>query len=654
MNERGQTERKSVCFREQTTAQDVHRRYNFLDLENADDFGHLRPPDARFCPDSPGDACDYAQHCSSFYKLTQFEGMGAIPLGNGVGFRVWAPNARSVAVAGDFNGWSQGGTSLASEEGGFWAAVVAEAALGHEYRFVVDTHDEVLSRIDPYARAVTNSVGNGIVCDVDASGEDFERPAWNRMVIYEMHIGTFNAPNDDGPGTFQDAARRLSHLRDLGVNAVQIMPAAEFAGDISWGYNPAHIFAVETTYGGPDGFRAFVKAAHAAGIAVILDVVYNHFGPSDLDLWRFDGWAEGDGGGIYFYNDWRAETPWGATRPDYGRPEVRQFIRDNALFWLETYGIDGLRLDMTLYVRNVSGNEEDPAHVLEDGWSLMQWINAEVAERFPGRITIAEDLRMKDEITAPPEAGGAGFGAQWDAGFVHPVRNVLTVPEDEARSMAAVVDALTKAYNGDPFRRVIYTESHDEVANGQARVPHEVDSGAQDSWHAQKRSTLGAVLVFTTPGIPMIFQGQEFLQGDWFDDTVPLDWSQRDEFRGIVRLYRDLIRLRLGHPALSGRHLDILLADEARKLVVYRRHGDDEAADVVIALNFSADPAHEVAISLPRGGSWALRLNTDWQGYSSDFGDFQSTDLYVEEGDNRATGTFSVEAYSALIFVAKD
>ncbi len=127
----------------------------------------------------------------------------------------------------------------------------------------------------------------------------------------------------------------------------------EFAGDRSWGYNPAHPFAIESTYGGPAGFQRFVKAAHQKGIAVLVDVVYNHFGPSDLSLWQFDGWSENGMGGIYFYQDWRANTPWGDTRPDYGRREVRQYIRDNALMWLEDYRCDGLRFDATAYIRNV-------------------------------------------------------------------------------------------------------------------------------------------------------------------------------------------------------------------------------------------------------------------------------------------------------------
>ena len=382
-------------------------------------------------------------------------GMGAIVHDAGVGFRVWAPHAEQVRVTGSFNDWSKDADPMAGEGNGYWYADLPHAGIGDEYRYLIRSGKEELSRIDPYARQVTSSVGNTIIVDpeYDWQGDDFRMPPWNELVIYEMHVGTFHRPDEDTPGTFADAVEKFDHLRRLGVNAIQIMPAMEFAGDVSWGYNPAHIFAIESAYGGPGAFKDFVKAAHASGFAVILDVVYNHFGPSDLDLWRFDGWSEHDGGGIYFYNDWRRETPWGATRPDYGRAEVRQLIRDNALMWLEEYHVDGLRFDMTLYIRNVRGDESDPGDGLPDGWSLLQWINREIAQRFPGRLTIAEDLRNKAEITAATDAGGAGFGAQWDAEFVHPIRAVLIEGADEARHMGTVAHALGHHYNGDAFQR---------------------------------------------------------------------------------------------------------------------------------------------------------------------------------------------------------
>lgn len=589
-------------------------------------------------------------------KSAILPGMGALPHSAGTAFRVWAPHADAVAVTGSFNDWSEEGVPLALEENGIWYGDVPGAKAGDEYRYLIFTGGEMLSRIDPYARAVTSSVGNGIVTASNPVDDGFEAPAWNRMVIYEMHIGTF-AREGDEPATFDGAIARLGHLKRLGVNAVQIMPTAEFAGDVSWGYNPAHIFAVESAYGGPDGLRAFVRAAHEAGIAVILDVVYNHFGPSDLDLWRFDGWSENDKGGIYFYNDWRAETPWGETRPDYGRAEVRQFIRDNALYWLEEYGLDGLRFDMTLYIRSVRG-DEDGSDDLPDGWSLAQWLNDEVNARFPGRITIAEDLRNKPDMTAPTSDGGCGFGAQWDSQFVHPIRETLIAPDDAQRHMGTVAHTLTHHYNGDPFQRVVYTESHDEVANGRARVVHEIAPDDPGDYAAQKRSTLGAALMLTAPGIPMLFQGQEFLQGEWFQDTVPLDWDQSKDFRGIVRLYRDLVRLRLNRDGrtegLSGPHVAVHRIDEAAKVIAFHRWAEGGAGDdVLVAANFHHQPREVYRIGFPRPGLWRLRLNTDWTGYSQAFTGLATGDVEAVEAPcdgHPWSAEVALAPWSALIF----
>ncbi len=588
-------------------------------------------------------------------------GMGAIAHEAGVAFRVWAPNATAVAVVGDWNGWSETADPMIEEQGGYWYADVPDAASGAEYQYRIEGPDGAVTRVDPYARQVTNSVGNAIITDTSFDwGDDdaFEARSWHELVVYELHIGTFNRPDGSGVGTFADAAERLDHLKSLGVNTIQVMPIMEFAGDISWGYNPAHLFAVESAYGGPQAFKAFVRKAHLAGFAVILDVVYNHAGPSDLDLWRFDGAHEGDGGGIYFYQDHRKDTPWGATRFDYGRPEVRQFIRDNALYCLEEFHVDGLRFDMTLYIRTISGNEGDGGGKLPDGWSLMAWLNDEIAEQFPGRITIAEDLRQLGAITAPTSEGGAGFGAQWDAAFVHPVRQVLTMANDDDRSMADLVRAVTHAHNDDAFRRVVYTESHDEVANGKARVPMEIGGAdGQRGWAAQKLSSMGAVLVMTAPGIPMIFQGQEFLRGDWFDDGVAVDWNQAKDFAGILRLWTDLIALRLdrdgGTGGLKGRNVDILMADEDRKILAFHRRDGDGDGDVIVVMNFRADPVTDLHVGFPEGGDWRVRLNTDATCYSLDFDDagYPTTEAFEGEQDGRSHhAVTTLGGYSALIY----
>ena len=243
----------------------------------------------------------------------RIKGMGSTPHADGVAFRVWAPNARQVAVVGSFNDWDGASHPMLPEEGGYWYVNAAEARVGDEYRFLLTTAAGEISRIDPYAREVTSSVGNALVHDpsFDWQGDEFHIASWNELVIYELHVGTFNDQEDvPDQGQFSSLTARLGHLKKLGVNAIQIMPIGEFAGDRSWGYNPAHIFSVEVTYGGPRAFKQFVRRAHQEGIAVILDVVYNHLGPSDLDLWQFDGWSENGRGGIYFYNDQRAVTPW--------------------------------------------------------------------------------------------------------------------------------------------------------------------------------------------------------------------------------------------------------------------------------------------------------------------------------------------------------
>jgi 1,4-alpha-glucan branching enzyme len=551
------------------------------------------------------------------------QGFGATLMDSGVAFRVWAPNAEAVSVIGDFNEWNPATNPMERAADGTWSAQVPEAAIGDEYRFLIRNGGHEFSRIDPYAREVTNSVGNGVISDpnFDWEGDAFQIAPKNELVIYEMHIGTF-AGEPGKPGNFDAAIQKLDQLVHLGVNSVEIMPIAEFAGDLSWGYNPAHIFAVESCYGGPQELKRFVKEAHRRGIAVILDLVINHFGPSDLDMWRFDGWFENDGGGIYFYNDWRAKTPWGATRPDYGREEIRQMLRDNAVMWLDEFRIDGLRMDGTLFIRNANGQPNDPPSDLPEGWSLMRWITDEVRKR--GKLSIAEDLQDNEWLTKPGSDGGAGFDAQWCSRFVHPVRENAETAEDQHRSMLTLASSVAHHFNGDPFERVIYSESHDEVANGRSRVPQSIDPGNPASVFAQKRASLAAALAFTSPGIPMIFQGQEFLTPGYFQDTEPLDWGRLDEHRGLVHLHRDLIHLRLNRSGVSrgltGSNVSFLALDEASNVMAFHRwHSGGPGDDVVVIVNFSNNDLRDVRVPFPYAGSWKLRINTTWSGYSPAF-----------------------------------
>ncbi len=590
----------------------------------------------------------------------QYEGMGSTCHSEGVHFRVWAPHAENVSVIGDFNDWQEDANPLQPEENGFWSALVKQATEGSQYKYSLKTPHGNFQRNDPYALKMTNSVGNSIVYNhnsFDWENVEFNIPAWNELIIYELHVGTFHVKEEGHVGTLYTAIEKLDYLKGLGINAVELMPCSEFPGDRSWGYNPSNPFAVESDYGGPDGLKAFVKAAHEAGIAVIMDVVYNHFGPSDMDLWQFDGWSEGDGGGIYFYNDWRSETPWGNTRPDYGRNEVRQYIHDNALMWFRDYRVDGLRMDMVPYIRNVKA-DGNPGNDIVEGMSLMQWINKDIREQFPNHITIAEDMHSLDFITDDVDNGGLGYGSQWDAKFVHTIRDVIIAPNDQDRDMNAVVSAITGGYNMDAFQRIVYTESHDEVANGQARVAEEIANGDVNNWYSKKRAALGVALALTSPGIPMIFQGQPLLEDKWFSDDDPMDWSRLEKFHGFATLHQDMIHIRrnwFGVTAgLQGQHVSIIRADNEKKIIVMHRWKDGGPKDsVVVVLNFSSETFTDYKVGFPRGGQWILRFNSDKAEYDPEFSNLAVHDTDAMDGayDNcDVYASLHIPPYTVLIY----
>lgn len=482
----------------------------------------------------------------------------------------------------------------------------------------------------------------------------FSTPAWNEMVIYEMHAGTFNDTAGGVPGNFGTAISRLDQLQALGVNAVKIMPVNEFAGDFSWGYNPADPYTIESIYGGQNEYKRFVNECHARGIAVIQDVVHNHYGPSDLDMWQFDGWSQNSKGGIYFYQDYRSSTPWGDTRPDYGRGEVRTYIKDSIMSWLTEYRVDGLRWDSTVNIRNTNNGMGTD---IPDGWSLMQYCNNEVDASQSWKISIAEDLQNNDYITKPTGAGGAGFDSQWDAQFVHPIRDAIITGTDSARNMFSVRDALTHLYNGSATQRIIYTESHDEVANGRSRVPEEIWPGNAGSWASKKRSTLGAGLVMTAPGIPMIFQGQEVLENGFFADTDPVDWTKATTYAGIQTLYRDLIRLRRNWfdttRGLRGNNINVHHINDTNKVIAYHRWQNGGAKDdVIIVANFANTSYTSYNLGFPRGGTWRVRFNSDWNGYSSDFANTNAYDTTANAGAKDGmgfNGNIGIGPYSLII-----
>ena len=592
-------------------------------------------------------------------------GMGAIP-GDGVTcFRVWAPHAERVSVVGDFNGWDAARHPLRREDNGLWFAEVAGAKPGQPYQFELVNGGQRLRKNDAYAREIHPDKKTSVIYadTFKWNAPAFVLPKWNETVLYEMHIGTFgtNAKGKGGSGGFDEVIARLPYLKSLGVNALEIMPLMAFPTETSWGYSLTNPFAVEPAYGGPDGLKRLVDVAHALGIALIVDIVLNHFGPDNLDLWQYDGWSENGKGGIYFYNDQRAWTPWGENRPDFGRGEVRQYLRDSALLWLEEFRFDGLRVDATLFIRNTRGEEGHPEGDIPEGWTLMQWINDEVERFFPGRWLVAEDLQRNEWITKPVSEGGLGYHTQWDPAFVHPIRQSVVTSDDAARSMGEVARAIEFTYNGDPAQRIIYSESHDQDANGQARLPQEIDPQDTESYYARKRSTLAAGLVMTSPGVPMLFEGQEFLETGWFRDDVSIDWGKLKTHRGINRLYRDLLHLRRNlfgvTRGLTGRSVHLHHFNNEDKVIGFHRWDQGGARDdvVVIASFSNRDIEKDYRIGFPRGGRWIVRFNSDWKGYSRDFHEVGNPggaiDAAREERDGFPfSATVHLPSYGLLIF----
>lgn len=601
--------------------------------------------------------------------ISNHPGMGAILYPGGTAFRVWAKFASQVYVVGDFNNWSEKANPLAAEGNGYWSVDVIGAKEGDQYRYLIQSPflTKPNWRTDPYARRVENDYGNGYITssEFDWGINSFNMPPWYELVIYELHVGTFYDLTNDGiPGDFSSIIKKLDYLKELGINAIEFMPIFGFPGKTSLGYNPALPFDIESSYGTNIDFKNFVKTVHAKGMALLLDVVYNHWGPDDLDtaLWQLDGWSQDGGGGIYFYNDWRRYTDFG-DRPDFGRSEVRQYIRDNVLMWLNEYQIDGLRFDSTVNIRNAHGKNNDPSHDLPDGWGLLQWLNNEIDNSQSWKISIAEDLQNNDWINKDTRSSGAGFDSQWDSFFYWAVHNALVNSSDDERDMYNIKDAILNRFGIDSLSRIIFSENHDEVAeiNHKVRLPEAIDPGHADSWFAKKRSILGAVLTLTSPGIPMIFMGQEFLSWGSWRDNVPMDWSNLTKFSGIYDLYKRLIQLRRNWEnntrGLRGQHVNVFHVNNNEKLIAFHRwenggHGDD----VVVVLNFSNCSYNSYTLGFPREGIWYVRFNSDWQGYSIDFGNFpgyNTTANRLNWGDTDGlpfAGNIGIGPYSALIF----
>jgi 1,4-alpha-glucan branching enzyme len=588
-------------------------------------------------------------------------GWGSTPYhdasGTGVTFRVWAPNATSVYVPGTFNNWSTTATRLVQEQvggagDGIWSADVTGATNGSQYKYYLNNNGGIYKH-DPRSRWVTAagtaSGANDIVYDPTAfnwNGDSLTPPALNDLFIYEIHIGTF--PSSSTPSRFITATNKLDYLKSLGVNAVEVMPIAEFGNSgSSWGYDPAQPFAADNSqYGGPDGFKTFVRACHARGIAVLLDVVHNHYGPGLLDMWNFDGWTGTNslgGGGIYFYesNTNLQMTPWGYTRPNFSSQQVANFVQDNFALWLGEYHVDGFRWDTPSTMMH--GN--DGSYITAAG-NLITAINGMIHTNYTGKISIAEDVYNSN-----------GFDSAWDTSYPYAVTRVLTNTADASRDMSVITNAVkyNVRYGGQAGSgRVAFLESHDVTGdlNGGVRLVTAIDPATPNSYRARKLSTLGATVTLTAPGVPMIFQGQEMLENQSFDSSLLVDWSKTNTYSQIVQLYRDLIGARRdlkGYtPGLEGDQCGVLQVDNVNKLVAFHRwKSAAPSQDTVVIANFAGATRSNYGLTFPSAGNWYVHFNSDSTNYGSDFGNVGSS--VVTASGSPASASVTIGPYSALI-----
>jgi 1,4-alpha-glucan branching enzyme len=584
-------------------------------------------------------------------KSAKKKNVGLIISKSGVSFRVWAPNASSVNIIGTFNGWQE--TPMNNEMDGYWHFHSKIAKIGQEYKYVIYNGNQRYVRNDPRSLHFTTTQGSSVIAGnyFDWGDDSYTPPEINKQVIYELHVGTFNREDLSINGNFQSVTDKLDYLKDLGITTIELMPISTMIMDRGWGYGIDYIFAIESLYGGLYGFKKFVKAAHSKGIGVIVDVVYNHFGPDEsLDLWQYDGWKQDNYGGIYFYNDWRAETPWGNTRPDYGRPEVNQYILDNIRMLLHDCRVDGLRVDSTIYMRNVKGRDNDPDNDLVDGWEILQKINKVAKSINPRSLIIGEDVGGNEYITKPINEGGSGFDCQWEVSLPQIFKDTLMTSKTSDINLSNLIDMISRKHNNLAFQRILYIDSHDSAANGSSYFSETISKNKASSLFVKKQSLIAAVILLTCLGVPMIFQGQEFLQPGSFSDWEGLDWSLNIKNRHIKEAFKKLISLRKDEfnnsSGLIGEIFNVQQFDDNNKVIAYHRQSNKfPKNDVLVIINFGDCDLKSYSFNVPKNGQWSNLFYSTNQEFIPESGKIMN-ELYIADNGNL---TLDIPASTAII-----
>ena len=551
--------------------------------------------------------------------------IGAWPTDAGCFFRVWAWHANRVQVfVQDGPYWEADDESiefdLVRDSAGYWSGTLEDARPHQLYRYRITNGTDVFDRLDPAARDVvhsglmlgdpSNRNGSVIPAAKPFRFSPFKRPRFADYLIYELHVGTFAGRNDHvnkNWATFRDVESKFEYIKHLGFNCIELMPIHEFALERSWGYNPASFFAPESSYGSPQSLKHFVNAAHEHGLAVILDVVYNHAGPGDNVLYNFDGFMHEDG--IYFEGG--PITPWGRG-PAWWKQEVKDFFYQNALQWLEDYHCDGLRFDVTTAI---NGND-------------LRVVMERLRSEFPDRYFIAEHLPDHPWIVNTGK-----FCATWDADSHHECQRALAGqnPLEKVKSFLG-----WEGYD-EPWNLVKYTlGSHDDIGDdhgGDAedgltdwdkRHRYFVDQvGGRDNWYARAKCRLAWALNVAMPGAPMLFMGSEchmaspyVAWGYWHDGSDSrgdhrFNWDSAGDSIGIEmrRLVAAANHVRRSNKALRSSSLTIPHEDHDNQVLGFVRQHDGNVVLTVVNLSDENFTDHSYAVRTgDHFGKWTQLL----------------------------------------------
>ncbi|MDR3409455.1 MAG: 1,4-alpha-glucan branching protein GlgB [Formivibrio sp.] len=565
-----------------------------------------------------------------------FERMGAHPCQmegvDGVRFAVWAPNARRVSVVGDFNFWDGRRFPMRlRRECGVWEIFLPGVTEGALYKFeILDANGNVQLKSDPYGLAAELRPGTASkvahLPPIVPSSE--HRRVANALVspvsIYEVHLGSWRrVPQENNRWlTWRELADQLvQYAAHMGFTHIELLPINEHPFDGSWGYQPLGIYAPTARFGSPEDFRYFVDQAHAAGLGVILDWVPGHF-PTDAH-----GLANFDGTHLFEHADPREgfHQDWSTLIYNFGRNEVRNFLIGNALYWIERYGVDGLRVDAvaSMLYRDYSRKEgewipnEFGGRENLEAIDFLRRMNEIIGVERPEAITLAEESTSFPAVSRPPFMGGLGFHYKWNMGWMHDTLEYFRQdPVHRKFHHNQLTFGMIYAYS----ENFVLPLSHDEVVHGKGSLLSRMPG---DAW--QKFANLRSYYAFmwAYPGKKLLFMGDEFAQGAEWNHDGSLDWHQAeiDWHKGVQTLVGDLNRFYKGTPALFAADFEPcgfkwICADDSENSVLSFIRYDNQGGFVIVVGNFTPVPRHGYRIGVPKAGRYQEVLNTDshWYG----------------------------------------